>query len=268
MCHAGSADPTVLDRNTPPLKTAQGVNDASAKLLMQGRATIKSPLEVEADLSGNCDRPVTIQHHGRPSHNALGAVVSVNRYLTMTVPCRKCPKCLRRRQWHWTMRAKSELGSCERTWFGTLTLRPDEQFMALSRARSRARTRGVHFEEMTEADQFRAIDQQIAPDLQKWLKRLRRMTGAKIRYVIVSERHKSGHPHYHVLIHQQRGVVAERDLRGEWKLGFSKFNLVPTDDPRAAHYVCKYLGKDIAAKVRASLSYGTLFHDPPLVITK
>lgn len=178
----------------------------------------------------------------------------------MTVPCRKCPKCLRRRQWHWTMRAKTELGLCERTWFGTLTLRPEEQFLALSRARQRARQRAVHFEEMTDSDQFRAIDHQISPQLQNWLKRLRRSTGAKLRYVIVSERHRSGKPHYHALIHQVRGVVAERDLRGEWKLGFTKWNLVPTDEPNAAHYVCKYLGKDAAAKIRASLNYGT--HGP------
>jgi len=54
--------------------------------------------------------------------------------------------------------------------------------------------------------------------------------------------------------------IGERVLRRQWTLGFSKFNLVDEKDPRAAHYVCKYLSKTAEARVRASLQYGRLVH--------
>ena len=87
-------------------------------------------------------------------------------------------------------------------------------------------------------------------------KRLRKNTGASIRFVLVAERHKSGAPHFHALIHEAVGSPPVRyaDLyRDLWSLGFSKYKLA---EKGHASYVTKYLTKSSEARVRASLRYG------------
>lgn len=250
---------SILDTNSPALGSASGVLAAQRKVLLtgEGKVTGAGFITVEADFSGRCEKPVTVYHHGRTSYGALDVTETKPRYLILETKCRKCAQCLRDRQWHWTQRAKSELALSRRTWFGTLTLTPDAHHEAWLRAVARAAQRGLDFELASQERSFIMRHNAIGPQITRWLKRIRSESGANLRYMLIAEKHKSGLPHYHALIHERGAVtVGERTLRRQWSLGFSKWNLVDPLSTKEAHYVCKYLSKDAAARVRASLRYG------------
>lgn len=172
---------------------------------------------------------------------------------TMTVPCRKCEPCLRYRAWQWAERAKTELRTASRTWFATLTLSPERQTWARMSARH-----SLHgaVSDITEQNLFKATVDAVSPELQRWLKRVRKVSGARLRYLLVCEAHKSGLPHWHLLIHENAGTVTERMLRLNWTYGHSKFKLVDRTDQKVAWYLCKYVAKSALVKVRASVKYG------------
>jgi hypothetical protein len=175
----------------------------------------------------------------------------------MTVPCRECEPCLKRRRSEWTARALSETRLAKRTWLCTLTLRPDEQYRAEVAAQRRAEQRGHNWAGLSQGQRHRHILAHLSREITLYLKRLRKKTGAKIRYLSISEQHKSGLPHFHLLVHEYDGIVRHTDLDDCWHLGFGNFKLVADDDPRAALYSCKYLAKATSARVRASLAYGS-----------
>lgn len=108
----------------------------------------------------------------------------------------------------------------------------------------------------SEQSQFNKHVNAIGPEIGKFLKRVRKNTGAKLRYLLVAEPHKSGLPHFHMLIHQCDTHIPVRydDLKSQWRLGFSAWKLT---DYKSASYVCKYLSKSLRARVRASQAYGT-----------
>lgn len=191
--------------------------------------------------------------------------------LEMLMKCRQCEYCLKQRANEWKARAKREVALSERTWFFTLTLSPEEQLKASYTAELQASKEGLKWHELVScrpgedqgersrrlsSEQFKRRHDAIGPHIQTWLKRVRKESGAKFRYLIVAEAHKSGLPHYHGLIHEVGGEqpVRKRTLQGQWKLGFSQFRLV--EDDREAAYVCKYLSKSVLARVRASNRYG------------
>lgn len=233
-------------------------------------------LEVRWHCAGNCLLPVRTLFEGRPegrvfthfgSAGALprreftyygdGHDYDVGMSLLLMSRCRRCEPCLKARAYSWSERAKWELGHARRTWFGTLTLRPEEHYLAECRARQELIARSVDFDGLRSEDQFKARHNAVGPELTKWLKRVRKESGATLRYLLVAEAHKTGLPHYHLLVHERSGsAVGERTLRRQWTLGHSKFNLVDEGDPRAARYVCKYLAKAAEARVRASIRYG------------
>lgn len=199
-------------------------------------------------------------------------------------PCHKCEWCLKQRAKLWTARAIAECQQAVRTWFGTITLSPDAAHLALSRARAREALQGVDFESLSQTERFALWNRQIQVEITKYFKRLRmealRAAGAEtagilqpFRYLLVVEKHASGVPHYHALIHETRSdiPIRKRMLDGQWKHGFTQFRLVDEAFPedtwasgsyvapsgsRPAHYVCKYLSKDALARVRASTAYG------------
>lgn len=182
--------------------------------------------------------------------------------------CRKCPDCLKKRAARWRLRAQAETAMSTRTWFGTLTLSPEAHQRALDRARLTCRRRGLcDFEALDASEQFALRVAEIGKELTLYLKRLRSATGARLRYLVVAEAHESGLPHLHALIHEIGQQVGERQLSGQWKLGFCRWRLVPTDNAAAAGYLCKYLSKDARSRVRASGHYGkghsALRHSPP-----
>ena len=213
---------------------------------------------VRWNLAGPCLNPRVVEYVGRPDAKERRAGVP-SMTVTMDTRCRRCMPCLRLRAGLWRHRAKSEWMGAYRTWFGTLTLSPDRQALAAYAARRELLRRGVDPSSLSAEEAFLARHDMIAKEITKWLKRIRKSSGAKLRYLLVAEAHKSGDPHYHVLIHEikEDSEVSERCLRTQWTWGFSKFNLVR--DAKAAAYVTKYLSKSVLARVRASLRYGN--HD-------
>jgi hypothetical protein len=140
----------------------------------------------------------------------------------------------------------SEIALSCRTWFGTLTLSPEQHYLASIRAGS---------------TEFARRHKEISVDLTKYLKRLRWDSGAAFRYCLVVEAHKSGLPHYHMLLHETDpgSAVRYRTLKGQWQHGFSAWKAVDPEevDPRMAWYAAKYLSKSSLARVRASKDYGS-----------
>lgn len=172
----------------------------------------------------------------------------------------------------WKSRATEETLRSTRTWFGTLTFKPEEHLLALSRARVRASKSGVDFDTMSFKDQFDYRHREMVPLVTRYLKRVRKEAGIKFRYLIVAEHHKkalANHPHYHLLVHEHGEELRHRILREQWSQhGFSNWKLCwdasslePVGDDEMSGlqrvgYVCKYLSKTSAARVRASRWYG------------
>ena len=231
------------------------------------------PTRMSWDVSGDCMNSVHVELWGRqerrPKKLSAASIADLNEIMAkayldrgtytveMETRCRRCKACLATRASAWRLRAKYELSLASRTWFGTLTLTAHHQFIMGARASKRLRDGGTDWNKLTESEQFRERHREIGVELTKWLKRIRKESGASLRYILVAEAHKSGLPHYHVLVHEVFNSlpVSERTLRKQWLLGFSKFNLVREGQP-AAHYVCKYLSKAALARVRASVAYG------------
>lgn len=178
--------------------------------------------------------------------------------VTLHTKCRKCAACLQARELLWRSRALQEIRVGTRNWFGTLTLNPTEQALARSRAISRATRQGTVFETLKDSEQFRAVVREINPLITRWLKRVRKESESRFRYLLVTEAHETGLPHFHLLLHERGGAVTKRTLQAQWGHGFSSFKLIPDDEEKkAGRYVCKYIGKSSLARVRASGHYGT-----------
>lgn len=247
------------------------------------------------DVSGNCQEPVVRELHARPSPDhrtplrkggtfysldatldgaqAQGHEVGPDRprqrrYITvapgtsapltleLTVRCRRCDPCRAIRRRMWTARAKRETGEAVRTWFGTLTLRPEVHFVHLSRARQRLALQGVDYDTLSYHEQFVQLHNQSSRELTLMLKRVRKATGSPFKFMLVAEAHRSGLPHYHMLIHEQDAAkpIRKAVLDKNWPCGFVKWRLVR--ELGEATYLCKYLSKSTAARVRASVRYG------------
>jgi hypothetical protein len=144
-----------------------------------------------------------------------------------------------------------------RTWFGTLTLAPAQALQLRFGTEVQKAQQGHILGELSEDELFTAMVKQASPELTNWLKRIRKNSGAKIRYILVCEKHKSGLPHWHVLINEYDGRVTKAKLEAAWRYGFSHFRLVQREETKTAWYVCKYLGKSALARVRASQQYGS-----------
>lgn len=177
------------------------------------------------------------------------------------VPCRRCPRCSRvlkrMREQEWTRKATLELGAAFRTWFGTLTIRPEERYRAELTARQRAQDEGLLWEEIAASDQFTRVHMVYSAEITRFYKRVRKNSRALLRHLTVCEQHKDGAHHYHVLIHETSSArVQWKVLTKAWELGFSSFKLVPEYDLKSALYVCKYLSKESSQRVRCSTHYG------------
>lgn len=155
----------------------------------------------------------------------------------------------------WSERARAEVQSSPRTWFGTLTLRPQAHATVVARARVRLSEQGVDFDMLPFGEQFVERHKIVSDEITKYLKRVRKASEAPFRYLCVAEHHKSGLPHYHLLVHETiEGTVKHAVLSGQWALGFEKWRIV--SELAEATYLCKYLSKASVARVRASERYG------------
>lgn len=213
-------------------------------------------ISFEWDVSARCTAPVVLELFARGNryrkfHYGGSSGDRESLRLTMTVPCRQCSYCLSRRSALWRARAEAETRFASRTWFATLTFRPEVHTAAYYAALSRARARA------SEEDEFKLRCSGLGGELTKYLKRVRKNSGVPLRYLLVPERHKSGLPHFHALFHERDYLRPLRHavLSDSYGLGFTKFKLVD-DNKAAVRYVCKYIAKEAAARVRASLSYG------------
>ena len=112
------------------------------------------------DISGGCENPWLFTIEGRGPHLAgfdawgdvrkVTPVMSTRPYqgtaeygydgwcfIDIDSPCRRCDVCLRRRAARWRYRAQEELAQAPRTWFGTLSLRPEAHWQMQCRASAR-----------------------------------------------------------------------------------------------------------------------------------
>jgi hypothetical protein len=181
---------------------------------------------------------------------------------TIFVPCRKCDPCLKRRTNIWTARAIDETRLSSRTWFSTLTLHPSAALEFRARGEQAYIDRGWPVEELRGGVLFKAFAGALGPELQRWLKRVRKNSGASLRYILVCEAHKSGVPHFHALVHETGdGKATKRTMEAAWRIGFSQFRLVDRSEANEARYVCKYLAKSALTRIRASRHYGSISVD-------
>lgn len=222
-------------------------------------------MHVEWDVAGRCEAPLTRICYARPYPQKNGRDVIVIPFKTpnsllveLEVRCRKCRNCLWQRQKLWSARAITEYRSSHRTWLGTLTLSPDEHDRVLNLCRLDEVAHNQDFDLLSEQKQFALRHNRISKHLTKWLKRIRKDSGARLRYLLVAEAHKSGLPHYHALIHEPviDEQVTKSVMQAQWPHGFTNFKLIPEHESSAASYACKYLSKSILARVRASIRYG------------
>lgn len=164
----------------------------------------------------------------------------------------------------WKDRAVSETKQSARTWFGTITIAPHHHNRFLNECRRKETASGINFDTLPLAERIGLIHMRIAIEITKYLKRVRKVSKAKLRYLLVMEsvtNHQEGLPHYHILIHEVSGLgpVRHELLKSQWPYGFVHYKLVSS--LREAAYVTKYLTKDTGARVRASVNYGKTSSD-------
>lgn len=222
-------------------------------------------------LAGDCQSPVLLERQARPRKrfdgtDKFGDPVLTREaghvlFLDMEVPCRRCAACRKRRADHWRLRALEETRAAPRTWFVTLTLTDHEQFVALARADQLAAKSGRSFSAVDDDDRQRLLVRAVSPELTRYWKRVRKNSGAPLKFMWVAEFASSGvrgewNLHFHALVHEVRPdkPVRKSVLREAWRLGFSRFKLVVDD--RQVAYICKYISKSFGAGVRSSQRYG------------
>lgn len=233
---------------------------ASTILALQGGGELRSPTEAEWNIAGRCERPVSIQQDGFGHHHGTGKETKwePGRTLAMSVKCRQCPQCLRERRLLWGNRAVQEYRASSRTWFGTLTIAPENRYRFLALTRQRLDAQHCDLAGLTPRQQFAEVHKTTGPVVTEYIKSLRgsRKSALPFRFLLTVEPHKDWTPHYHMLVHEVTDLhpVRKAILDGRWKHGFSQWRLVL--DNKAAFYAAKYLGKFSMARVQASKNYG------------
>ena len=247
------------DSTLSRLADHQDVAALATRALANGGRQV-SPFRTEWDIGARCASPVDREVHGRTEGREIIVGPSQegkSNLVALRVRCRRCSACLRYRASLWRVRATNELVGSRRTWMGTLTLSPEWHHQFLTRARVRWHSRGNgDLDKEGSGVQFSERHRAIGVEITKMVKRLREAHKGNLRFLLVVEAHKSGLPHYHMLVHQMDDTTLKYDdLKRIWGFGFSKWKLA---EPLAAAYVCKYLTKSSLARVRASLGYGGL----------
>ncbi len=221
-----------------------------AKRALANGALLASPRTVHWNMAGGCTDPIQRDMYAKGSGAHLPGLT-----VEMVYRCRKCDNCRWCRRMQWQDKATIECALASRNWFGTLTFRPDMQDHILSVARHKSHGNGYDFEGFSPKEQFIKLCEAASRYHTLYLKRVRKNSGSRFRFLLVAEAHKSGKPHYHMLVHEQcMDIVPHRVLTECWVHGFTNWKLV-LDGPIEG-YVCKYLSKSAAARVRASLHYG------------
>jgi hypothetical protein len=255
---------------------AADVKAATIRAFMAGKAVLHEPGYATADYSGRCERPIIIDRIGvghellsRPIHGADAAPIGFEREkphtLSYAVRCRRCPSCMRERQWMWSERAAKEWRESTRTWLVTLTFRPAEHFKMLAQTRQRLEATGQSLEAMDPKQRLQETLKEYRNAMRLYVNRLRvglvkkGWNTLQFRYMWVPEPHKNGHIHFHMLLHEvsQDMKIPARRIEGLWGFGFVKAKELKTEG--GARYACKYLGKHhFEGRLIASKHYGEL----------
>ncbi|ADR52443.1 hypothetical protein CKC_03470 [Candidatus Liberibacter solanacearum CLso-ZC1] len=235
------------------------------------------------DFSGGCCNPVVLVMVYTDIVVIFDIGYKYNYFFYILARCRRCSVCCKSRGMFWLRRAQTEVMRSSRTWFITLTFSPSNHI------KNYALTIGQYVESLSIEDRnffygkkkygtiiedirslnisdvdlkFRLLCKGFGDKIVLFLKRLRKNTSKKFRYFIVFEKHKSGNPHAHMLIHQKSGeeLLKKAEIQEEWiREGFSHVRLL-REDLNTARYVCKYLLKEDSKgiRVRASFCYGSM----------
>ena len=206
-----------------------------------------------------------VAYHGDCSHPLRVPQNSPKRHVVFLTRCRKCGACRRAKRNYWGFAAQAvtrrTMEAGNRTWFGTLTLDPEWQARLLSRARDKhPEPQAPWWADPRCDERFKAVRNEFLVEVQKYWKRLRKH-GARFRYMLVFEQHKSGLPHAHFLLHEENGPILKKSLRAQWPLGFFQASLVggrarnAAAPDKAAWYAVKYLTKSAQARLVASRGY-------------
>lgn len=235
---------------------------------MNGGGIRRSLNTIEWPCHGDCLNPWYTECYGRPRSYEGGDMTRPQKWfvvsggqipLTVIVStrCRKCDKCRTARSNEWRFRAREELRRAARSWFGTLTLSPEAHHRMMSLARHHAATTAVPWNDLDYEERFRRIALTSLKEVTKYTKRVRKQAKVPLRFLTVTERHRSGLPHFHMLVHEvELKPVTHKILSSQWDLGFEKWRLVPHEDLNSARYITKYISKEATTRIRASLNYG------------
>jgi len=164
------------------------------------------------------------------------------RHAHLLSSCRKCPSCLKARGYLWAKRAQYEVVHSSRTWFMSFTVAPEH------RVRVKILSRRKYGDE-----EFDSCYKILSAWFTLYMKRVRKQSKCKLRFIMVCEAHKDGFPHLHALVHERGKPVTKRLLQAQWAYGFTSCKVADKD---TSWYVTKYLTKSSLARVRASLRYG------------
>jgi len=165
--------------------------------------------EILEDVAGDCSLPSVIRDmdEGGRRYVDKGKLVR----------CRGCLSCSRSYRGYWTLRCQAEMLDHEENIFFT----------------------GTYAKQTDDLEQVRT-------DLKKFLYRVRSKhkydNRCKVRYMVVTERHKSGNFHVHGVFHGDWTMDCDVIERC-WGLGRVWADYC---DLGAAGYVSKYIGKDLA----------------------
>lgn len=221
----------------------------------------------EWHIAGNCSRPRPRSVYGQQSRSAATGEKFHGHEVLLWVRCRRCDKCRAYKRYHWQQRATYEVvNSAGRTWFLTLTMSHENHL----RMQYSLREWDTWTDEVQEA---RLIARELK-EVTKALKRLRKASGS-FRYLLATEQHKSGFPHFHMLLHESEpGQFTSRQLSGDldkpprwWGFGFVHARLTDGLAGGRARYVTKYIAKDITHRVRASQQYGKVSQSLPFSLS-
>lgn len=134
-------------------------------------------------------------------------------------PCGKCPNCMRRRTSGWSFRLVKEGERSNSALFVTLTYNTDHVPIT--------------------KNGYMTLDK---TDLQKYFKRLRKLTHEKIRYYAVGEYGtKNQRPHYHIILFN----ASTRIVENAWKINNVDIGIIYIGDVSDASigYTLKYMTK-------------------------
>lgn len=249
--------------------TLRGLADLANRALQHGATHVYGANAIEWDVKAYCETPVNRTLHCRDYKR--GAVRkykwSVNPgSLTLHLqglPCRKCKKCLYVKQSEWTDRILREMAMTDRNWFVTLTLNPETHHRTFMEALADRNERGWRDTDFDHAsDEWKLRCEGVSKLLTDYLKRVRKPlageTPVSFRYVAVTEPHKNGLPHLHLIMSERAGNLTYRRICDRWtRNGFADASLV-RDPVGAGAYVAKYITKNSQTRIRASLRFGQL----------